>query len=119
MNSLIDEGEFTCGCREIAIIFFASMPRLVNTVFMAFLPLQFKRKGIDGIWYGWVMTIYALSQTIFSLIIGPLMNSFGRSNFLILSLFLLALSSVMTGAATIFVQDNTQYLALILSARVI
>jgi MFS family permease len=52
-----------------------------------FLPVEFKKKGVDEMWTGYVFAIYSLMIILVSPITGPLIKVFGRRKLIVLGQF--------------------------------
>jgi len=62
-----------------------------------FLPFEFKAKGVDQQWIGFIFSAYSVAVIICSPIIGNLMNCMGRRNMVSIGMMLMGLSFIGFG----------------------
>ena len=66
-----------------------------------FLPFEFARKGVDLTLMGYIFSIYSVAVIFCSPIIGKLISVLGRRNLIMFGVFLMGISFIMFGAASL------------------
>ena len=62
-----------------------------------FLPFEFKRKGIDQDWIGYIFAIYSVAVIFCSPLVGKMICKYGRRNLIVLGMLLMGASFVVFG----------------------
>ena len=73
--------------------------------FGPFFPLEMAAKGIDPEWTGFVQCVTGICRIFSSIIAGRYLNSIGRTNAVLIGIFLLVLQLVVFGSVH-FIQNQ-------------
>ena len=91
------------------------VPASIATI-APFLPFEFKKKGIDQGWIGYIFAIYSLAVIFCSPLVGYLMNWIGRRNVIVSGMVLMGNSFLVYGL-TSDLEDKTTFITLQLLNR--
>jgi MFS family permease len=81
-----------------------------------FLPFEFKKKGIDQEWIGYIFTIYSVAVIFASPMVGKMISMIGRRNLIITGLVLMGSSFIAFGMIGV-IEDKSIFIALALIIR--
>ena len=84
-----------------------------------YMPLEFKRIGIDQIWIGWIFAFYSIAIVCVSPFVPKIISKFGRRSPVIFGMFLMGLSFLQFGLLHKLKANTTYYITYAILSRAI
>lgn len=100
----------------LSILGLTAMANSAYAIIAPFLPFEFKRKGIDDAWMGYIFSIYSIAVIFCSPVVGKMITIVGRRNLIVFGLGLMGVSFVSFGAIST-VEHRPTFIALALFNR--
>ena len=90
----------------ISILGLTAITNSAYAIIAPFLPFEFKRKGIDQAWIGYIFSIYSIAVIICSPLVGKMISILGRRNLVVFGMGLMGASFIMFGIMSGFDNKN-------------
>ena len=81
----------------IGILCITVLSNSAYAIIAPFMPLEFKRKDIDQVWIGYILSAYPIAVILFSPRIEGLLQKFGRRKLIFFGVFLMGSSFIVYG----------------------
>ena len=81
----------------ISILSITALSNAAYAIIAPFLPFEFKRKGVDQNWIGYIFAIYSLAVIFCSPLVGKMICKYGRRNLIVVGMLLMGASFVVFG----------------------
>lgn len=81
----------------ISILSITALSNSAYAIIAPFLPFEFKRKGIDQDWIGYIFSIYSVAVIFGSPLVGHMIVVLGRRNIIVFGMFCMGASFIVFG----------------------
>jgi len=100
----------------LSILGLTALTNSAYAIIAPFLPFEFKQKGIDQTWIGYIFSIYSVAVIICSPIVGKMISIIGRRNLIVFGVCLMGCSFIVFGIIS-NLEDKNAFITLALLNR--
>lgn len=100
----------------LSILGVTAITNSAYAIIAPFLPFEFKKKGIDQTWIGYIFAIYSIAVILCSPVVGSMIAVLGRRNLIIAGLLLMGCSFLAFGLMS-EIENKQVFITLVLLNR--